>query len=291
MSEQIIRPEMVAACFQKRAANSHKGTYGRLLSVCGSVGMAGAAGLAGLAALRSGVGLLTAAVPKSIYPILGGRLLEALFLPLPETPQGQLSRAAVPPLLKAVAGATAVVIGCGLGRSEESDEVAKALVSAAACPMVLDADGLNAMGVHIDIVKTVGTPLVLTPHPGEMARLTGRETKEVEADRSGFACRLADRTGAVVVLKGYHTLVAAPGEEPLVNETGTPGMATGGSGDVLAGLIGSFLAQEMAPKQAAMCGVYLHGLAGERAAENRSQHGLLPSDMIEELSRLFSIYE
>lgn len=283
----IIDRDMVSACFPPREADSHKGTYGHVLAVCGSVGMAGAALLAAKAALRCGAGLVTAALPRTIYPIVGGALAEALCLPLPETAAGTLALRARGPLRQALTGADALLLGCGLGRGEETGAVVADLLAQADCPIVLDADGINHAAGHIDIQKTVHAPLVMTPHPGEMARLLGLSIPEVQADRAGLARRYAEEQSVVLVLKGHHTLIAAPGEPLLLNLGGNPGMATGGSGDVLAGMIAAFLAQGMAPYQAAMCGVYLHAAAGDAAAARLSQHAMLPSDMIGELGGLF----
>ncbi len=290
-SEQTLIDEgMVRACFPPREADSHKGTYGRLLLVCGSYGMAGAAMMATEAALRCGVGLAALALPRSVYPIAAARLCEPIFVPLPETEKGQLSPTARPVLRREAEKSDALLIGCGLGGGEEVRDVVADLLTHASCPVILDADGINAFAGHIDKLKTA-CPLILTPHPGEMARLMGVTTAEIQNDRMTFARRLAADTGAVVVLKGHRTLVAAPGREPLVNVTGNPGMSTGGSGDVLAGMIASFAAQGMTPEQAAMCGVYLHGSAGDAAAARLSQHAMLPTDMIRELGGLFSNLE
>ena len=289
--QTVIRDEQVRRCFPRRAADSHKGTYGQVLAVCGSYGMAGAAGLAARGALRCGAGLVTLAVPQSIYPILASTLLEAVFLPLPETPAGQLGLVSLQWLRERLPRATSLLIGPGMGQNGEMGELVFRLLEAAACPAVVDADGLNAVAPHIDRLKTVHAPLVLTPHPGEMASLMGCTVEEVQRRRVATAREAAARTGAVVVLKGHGTVVAAPGRETLLNPTGTPGMATGGSGDVLAGMVASFLAQGMPPEDAAMCGVYLHGLAGERAAAKLSQHGMLPTDLLAELPGLFLDYE
>lgn len=291
-SEQtIIDWDMVASCFPPRAADSHKGTYGTVLSLCGSYGMAGAAILAARAALRCGAGLVNAALPRSIYPIAAGALPEAVFLPLPETENGQVSLDALPPLRARLEKADAFLIGCGLGADRETASVTAELLGAADCPIVLDADGINCAAQHIDIRKTIHAPLVLTPHPGEMARLLGCSIPEVQENRLEAARRFAEETGTVVVLKGHRTVIAAPGQSLLVNTTGNPGMATGGSGDVLAGMIASFLAQGMEPFRAAMCAVHLHGLAGDRAAARLSQHAMLPSDLLDELGGLFSNLE
>lgn len=284
--EHGIRMEDVRALFAPRKADSHKGTYGHLLTVCGSVGMAGAAILSAKAALRSGVGLLTVALPRSIYPIVAAAVPEAVFLPLDETKDGVLARTALKPLLSAVHGKDALLIGCGLGKGESVELLVCELIQNAQCPVVLDADGLNAVSLHIDVLKTAKTPLVLTPHPGEMARLCKTSVAAMQTDRTTIAWRFAEEYGVTLALKGHRTVVA-DGITLRVNGTGNPGMATGGSGDVLAGMIASLSAQGMRPFDATMSGVFLHGKAGDQAAKKMSQHAMLPSDIIEELSGLF----
>ena len=287
----LIGESFVRACLPVRPADSHKGTFGRVLAVCGHDGMAGAAMLSGEAALRCGAGLLMVALPRCIYAIVASRLPEAVFLPLPETADGMLSKAAWPKLKEELPRTTALLIGCGLGRSPESDAMVLALLRAATCPTVLDADGLNAAAAHIHTVKTSGQPLCLTPHVGEASRLLGWTTEEIAADRIGAARELSKQWDAVVVLKGHRTVVAAPDRPTLINPTGCSGMATGGSGDLLAGMIVSLAAQGLSLYEAALTAVYLHGLAGERASARLSEHGMLPSDMLPEIARLFSEYE
>lgn len=286
-----ITPEMVAARFAPRPLDSHKGTYGRLLTVCGSYGMAGAALLCARGALRSGVGLLTAAVPERVYPLLAAAVPEAVFLPLPQSDAGTLAVEAAPSVMAAVPGATAVVVGPGLGTGTAQSHLVRRICRESTRPVVLDADGINSLDPHILREETVSAPLILTPHPGEMARLLGRTVDWVQQNRYEIARHFADECGVTLVLKGHHTLVSAPGRPVLENPTGNPGMATGGSGDVLAGIIGSLAAQGMDPYYAAMCGVYLHGAAGDRAAERLSQRSMLPTDLIEELPGLFLQFE
>ena len=288
---QTVTAEMVAARFRPRPLDSHKGTFGRLLAVCGSYGMAGAAQLCVRGALRSGVGLVTAAVPRSVYPLLAGSLPEAVFLSLPETDMGAVSIAAGEPLRQAVSGATAVVVGCGLGTGEAQTELVRQICRYSTRPVVLDADGINSITPHILVEETVSAPLILTPHPGEMARLLDLSVDTVQRHRWEIARRFADEYGVILVLKGHRTLISAPGRPVLENTTGNPGMATGGSGDVLAGVIGSLAAQGMDPYYAAVCGVYIHGAAGDRAAERLSCHSMLPTDLIEELPNLFLQFE
>ena len=277
-----ISEEDVQNVLTPRAAESHKGCYGRLLAVCGSYGMAGAAMLAGEAALRCGVGLLTISLPPSIYPIVAAALPEAVYIPWDDTignrPQDALKKA------------SAVLIGCGCGISQTTTHVA-AILERANCPVVLDADGINCAALHIDIRATQKRPVIVTPHPAEMARLLGCTTEQVQADRVGAATAFCEKSGAITVLKGYHTLIAAPGERVHINPTGNPGMATGGSGDVLAGMIASLAAQGIPPLEAAKCGVFLHGAAGDAAAAKLSQRSMLPRDIIEQLPSLLARFD
>lgn len=283
---QILSKADVAACLPPRPADSHKGTYGHLLAICGSVGMAGAAILSARAALRSGVGLLTVALPKSIYPIAAGAVPEALFLPLSENDAGRLSQTALPALRKALDGKTAVLVGCGLGVDEDTQVLVCELLQSVRCPLVLDADGLNIAARHIHILETAKAPLLLTPHPAEMARLCGQTVQSVQSDRVDVAKNFAVQHGVNLALKGHHTVVT-DGTYCAINPTGNAGMATGGSGDVLAGMVASFAAQGMQPSDALRCGVYLHGAAGDAAAATCSQRAMLPSDMIENLKGVF----
>lgn len=286
LDTDVLKDEDIKPLFTPRDPYSHKGTYGHLLAVCGSFGMAGAAILSARAALRSGVGLVTVALPRSIYPIVAGAVPEAVFLPLPETEDGVLARSALRPLLSALKDKDALLIGCGLGKGESVEMLVCELLSRAPCPVLLDADGINAVAKHIDVLKTVEAPLVLTPHPGEMARLCASNIAFVEADRAGVATDFAARYGVVLALKGHRTVVT-DGTTVKINATGNAGMATGGSGDVLAGMIASFMAQGMRSSDAVKSGVYLHGKAGDTAAKRLSQHALLPSDMVEALGGLF----
>ena len=283
----MITEEFVRACFAPRPADSHKGTYGRVLTVCGSYGMAGAAMLCTRGALRAGAGLVTAAVPQSVYPLIAAAVPEAVFAPMPQTEDGQLSEEAEEPLVTRAAQADAVVMGCGLGDSPAIGPLVTAVWRACRGTLVLDADGINAIEPHMLIEETVSASRILTPHPGEMARLLDISVGEVQRYREELARRFADDYGVTLVLKGHGTLIAAPGRPLLCNPTGNPGMATGGSGDVLAGIIGALAAQGLDPFYAAACGVYLHGAAGDAAAARLSQHAMLPTDLLEELGGRF----
>lgn len=278
-------PKRVADCFQKRAADSHKGTYGTLLTVCGSYGMAGAAILCAKAAYRSGVGICACATPKRIYPIVASAVPEAVFLPL-DTDENGLSLSNLTDIRRFQKRASAMVIGCGLGMGESTVQAVHTLFQQATVPLVVDADGINALSLHIPVRETEA-PLILTPHPAEMARLLGCSVEEVQRDRDRAAVQAATDLGAVVVLKGHRTVIADEHGVLWHNESGNAGMATAGSGDVLAGMIGGLLAQGFSPRDAAVCGVYLHGAAGDLAAERLSQQSLMASDLIEGLPPLF----
>ena len=266
---------------------SHKGDYGRVLLVCGSVGFIGAAALAARAALRTGAGLITVATPRQVWPIVAAKLDEPLVMPMADDEAGRLSLQAAPALTQLLAKADACLIGPGLGRSEALDALVAALVGEARCPVVLDADGINAMAGHIDRLREAACPLILTPHDGEFLRLSpGAALPPADFDaRADRAMALARQLSAVVLLKGYRTAIT-DGTRLYRNETGNPGMATGGSGDVLAGMLVSLLGQGLAPLEAAAAAAWLHGAAGDRCAAERGEYGMTPSDLIDAASRL-----
>ena len=278
--------EILCSMLKPREADSNKGDYGRLLCVCGSEGMAGAAAMSIEAALRCGTGIVEAALPKSIYPIVASRLAEpvfTLFHPLPDVSASSEDGKALSQALKR---ASAVLIGCGVGKSSAARSEVEQVLRESAAPVVLDADGINLLAEHIDILRECKAPLILTPHPGEMARLLGTTPREVQSCREETARRFAEEYRVVLVLKGAGTLVAAPDGRLYRNTTGNPGMAKGGSGDVLAGMIASFAAQGIELWRAAAGAVYLHGLAGDRCAAKYSQTAMLPTDLIGMLPEL-----
>ena len=279
-----IRPETVRALLPRRPVDAHKGSCGTVLSVCGSYGMAGAACFAAAAALRCGAGMVRAALPGSIYPIFSALLPEAVCLPDLSDRQ----------LCEQVPAADSMVIGCGLGTADVTAARLRGVLAAARqteTPVVLDADGINLAAAHTDIAEQLGPHCVLTPHPGEAARLLHCTPADIALDRRGTVDRLVRLTGAVVVLKGHDSLVAAPDGTCLCNPTGNPGMATAGMGDVLAGMIASLAAQGLTPRDAAVCGTYLHGLAGDEAAAAVSQRALLPRDLLRQLTKIFLAWE
>ena len=283
----VLEAVQIRQLLPVRPRFSHKGDFGRVLLVCGSVGFTGAAALAARAALRTGAGLITVATPRQVWPIVAAKLDEPMVMPMAEDKAGRLSLQAAPALAQLLAKADACLIGPGLGRSEELDALVAALVGEARCPVVLDADGINAMAGHIDRLREAACPLILTPHDGEFLRLSPSAALppadfDTRADR---AMMLARQLGAVVLLKGYRTAIT-DGKRLYRNETGNPGMATGGSGDVLAGMLVSLLGQGLAPLEAAAAAAWLHGAAGDRCAAERGEYGMTPSDLIDAASRL-----
>lgn len=271
---------------KKRSA--HKGTNGTLLSICGSYGMAGAAAISSEAALRSGIGLLKAAVPKSVYPIIATKLSEPVFISLAESEDGIIDIDEYGKLIELInKGCDAALIGCGIGRNNNIKSLVALLADGAKKPLVIDADGINALTANINVLKRSEAPIILTPHPGEMARLLGTDIQTVQSDRYNIAKKFASTYGVTLILKGANTLVATPSGRVYVNLTGNNGMGKGGSGDMLAGMAAAFLANGADCETAAVAAVYYHGLAGDRCAEKYSCRAMLPSDMIAELKNIF----
>jgi NAD(P)H-hydrate epimerase len=268
-----------------RPADSHKGTYGHLLVVAGSRGKSGAAVLVARGALRSGVGLVTVGTPSSAQPLVAAQQAEIMTIPLPER-GGELSGRAAAPALRHLASRDALAIGPGLGTGAETRSAIRRIVARRSCPVVVDADGLNAFpptarrGTDL---RAGAAAMVITPHPAEAARLLRTTTATVQEDRLASARRLSRETSAVVVLKGHRTVVASPDGSTAVNSTGNPGMATGGTGDVLTGVVGALLARGLPPFDAARLASYVHGDAGDRAAAERGTDGMIAQDLLDQL--------
>lgn len=269
--------------FTRRRRSSHKGDYGHVLVVAGSREHTGAAVLCARSALRSGAGLVTALAPERLQGAIAGDTPELMVWPGRESKEGALSRENLSLLLERLDRFNAVVVGPGLTVCDDTMDLVKGLLAHVRVPMVLDADAINLYAGQSATFRDAAGPLVLTPHAGELARLMKSTREEIQRDRSGAVRKAAEATGAVVVLKGAGTLVSEPGKPVCVNMNGNPGMATAGSGDVLAGVIGGLLAQGFAPGNAARTGVYVHGRAGDYGAWRRCQAGLLAGDIIEEL--------
>lgn len=266
-----------------RKPSSHKGEFGHLFLLAGSTGLTGAAYLASQSALKVGTGLVTLGVPRSLNPIFEIKLTEVMSLPLPETGQGSLSSEALEEIKQFAKGCEALVLGPGLSRNASTQELVREILVNFNISVVLDADGLNALAGHIDLIEKYAAPMVLTPHPGEMSRLTGVSITEIQRDRIKAATDFAEKIGKVVVLKGAGTVIADPGGECWVNTSGNPGMASGGTGDVLTGIIGGFMAGKMNPLEAAKLGVFLHGLAADLSAEKKEEVSLIAQDIVDNL--------
>ena len=286
MTPQPITPAAVWQALTPRPTQSHKGTFGRVLIAAGSARYRGAAALCCEGALRAGAGIVTLASVEPVLALTLARTPECTLQPCTPDEEGGISVENLAALRQTLAACTALVLGPGLGGA--AGALGAGLLEAARCPVVLDADGLNAAAGGAFSLKTGGGPLILTPHPGEMARLCGLTPAQVNADRPALAARMAREWGCILVLKGHATLVAVPDGVLWANTTGNPGLARGGSGDVLAGMIGGLCAAGLPPLEAAKCGVWLHGAAADRAAARLGQWGMLPSDLPAALGELFA---
>lgn len=297
----VITPKDIAPLIGPRPRDSNKGMYGHALVVGGSLGKAGAAAMAGFSALRSGAGLVTVATPNSVLPTVAGFHPELMTEPLEETGDGTISIHSLLLLEQLARNKTVLAIGPGISRNEETAEIVRKMVVERDAPIVLDADGLNAFEGRAkdlnrkvrqasanDPMRTELPVLVLTPHPGEMSRLTGLSTKEIQRDRINIARKFAHEHAVILVLKGDRTIVAGPDGEAWVNTTGNPGMATGGTGDILTGMVAGMLAQTPnRPFEAVIAAVYLHGLAGDIACESMGERSLVATDLVRALPVAF----
>ncbi|MEG6520460.1 NAD(P)H-hydrate dehydratase [Desulfotomaculum sp. 1211_IL3151] len=291
ISRQLLTRQLISQWFKPRKQDSHKGSYGHVFIVAGSRNMSGAARMTARGALRSGAGLVTLGVPKSIQPLVAATLDEAMTSGLPETEAGTLAVTAVEPVLEACAAANVLALGPGLSTHPETVEFVRNLLTRLTIPVVLDADALNALAGDTAVLEGLQVPVIMTPHPGEMARLVGLTSPEVQERRLELASAAGKKWQSVVLLKGAKTIIASPAGEIGINPTGNPGMSTGGSGDVLTGLITGLLAQGFTPFQAAAAGAYLHGSAGDLAAQELSQASTLAGDIVNYLSAAFKEIE
>lgn len=285
---QILTETQIWQALAVRPAQSHKGSYGRALAVAGSTRYRGAAALATEGLLRGGAGLVTLATVEAAAAAVLPRLPEAMILPCRTDEAGGIHSRELPRLLDALHGCSALLMGPGLGNTHSTAALVAGLVPAARCPVVLDADALNTAAEMDALPRPEQGTLILTPHPREMARLCGCSAAEVQAHREEAACGYAQAHQCVLVLKGHHTLIAGPDGCCVENLTGNPGLARGGSGDVLAGLIAAFAAQGIPAFWAAAAAVYLHGAAADACAARLGQYGMLPHDLFEDLGRIFA---
>ncbi len=287
---EAVTAHAIARLLMPRPLEAHKGSYGHVLVIGGSAGKTGAAAMAGMGALRAGAGLTTVATASTALPIVAGFIPELMTEPLPETEAGSIAPSALDygRLDSIVSGKTVLALGPGISRHPQTVQFVRAVVERYSLPLVIDADGLNAFEGCTEKLDGRQHPLVLTPHPGEMARLTGLSTKQVQQDRVGVARRFAREHHCVVVLKGHRTLIAQPDGAVWVNTTGNPGMAKGGTGDVLTGMIAGLIAQHPNDLvRAVAAGVFLHGVAGDIACEIMGERSLLATDMLSCMSQAF----
>jgi NAD(P)H-hydrate epimerase len=280
---QAITVGLVRSLVPPRPKDSHKGTCGYLLAIAGSVGLTGAACLTCEAALRAGVGMVTLGVPRSLNLAMESRLTETMTRPLPETPAQSLSLQAFDEIVAMSRGMHALAIGPGLSNNPETQQLVCRLASEIDLPMVIDADGLNALAGHTEILSKRAGPTIISPHPGEMARLTGLSVETIQGGRERVALDHASKWRVELILKGAPSLIAVADGALYENTTGNPGMATAGSGDVLTGILAALLCQGMKAGDAALVGTYLHGLAGDIAVERFTTRGMVAGDMVTSL--------
>lgn len=274
-----------------RAPETHKGDVGHVLVLAGSEGLTGAAALCSLGALRAGAGLVTLGIPKSLNDIMEVKLTEVMTTPLPETKARSLSLQALPEILDLIERVDVVALGPGLSQQPETKRLVQQLLPRVTKPLVVDADGLNAVAEEPKVLSRLTLPIVVTPHPGEMGRLIRLSAQDVQRDRERIAKEFATKYKVIVVLKGHRTVVANVDGELHINDTGNPGMATGGCGDVLTGAIAGLLGQGLSLFDAARLGVYLHGLAGDMAAEEIGEVGLIASDLLDRIPEALEQYQ
>jgi NAD(P)H-hydrate epimerase len=278
---RMIEPDAFNDLIYEGKDDIHKGTRGHLLVLAGSTGKTGAATLTALGALRAGAGLVTLGIPGSLNNVLETKVTEGMTEPLPETADGSLSLEARASILTLLEGKTALAIGPGLSTNPETSALVRGIISECGLPVVIDADGLNALAEEGSVLKKLDEKMILTPHPGEMGRLTGLSSKEIQVDRVGVAARFAEKYGCFLVLKGARTLLAEPTGMIYLNPTGNPSLSSGGSGDVLTGLIGGLLARGWPVSKAAIAGIYIHGLAADFLAEDMGKAGVLAGELLD----------
>jgi hydroxyethylthiazole kinase-like uncharacterized protein yjeF len=282
----LVEPDDFSDLFRADKPDLHKGNRGHLLVLAGSTGKTGAATMTAVGALRAGAGLVTLGVPRSLNAILENKLTEAMTTPLPETDDGSLSLAAEEAIRRLMEGKTALALGPGLSTNAETTALVRRIVDSCPLTMVIDADGLNALAGHLEVLAAVGEKTILTPHPGEMARLLDMTTGQIQADRIGTAEKFVQEQGCFLILKGARSLVAEPGGRVFVNPTGNPLLSSGGTGDVLTGLVAGFAARGWPLAKAALSGTYIHGLAADFLGENMGQFGMLAGELLDAVPTL-----
>jgi hydroxyethylthiazole kinase-like uncharacterized protein yjeF len=288
---ELVGENTLAPFFRKRKKDSHKGTYGHLLAIAGSLGKTGAAVMSGRAALKTGAGLVTVATPRTALPSIARSMMELMTEPLAETEEGTISAEALARAVELRKGKDALLLGPGISTNPSTVRFVSGLLARVKGPLVIDADGLNILALKPELLLDLPKPAVLTPHPGEFARLCGLSPKDIFAGKLELAPAFAAKHGVFLVLKGYRTLVASPDGRVFVNPTGNPGMATGGTGDVLSGMIASMIIQEKDVLGSVIAAVYLHGLSGDIASSRTGERALVAGDLIRYLPRAFQCLE
>ncbi|MBU0995776.1 MAG: NAD(P)H-hydrate dehydratase [Proteobacteria bacterium] len=291
----LITDQLVRKTFPVRAPETHKGHTGHLLIIAGSPGKTGAAALTSMAALRTGAGLVTLGCPKNLNPVLESLITEGMTYPLPETKNGNLSELSFDAILNLMADKKCIAIGPGIGTDPSTKKLVRKLVEESRITMVIDADGLNCLSGHVDILKTASIPVIMTPHPGEMARLMGTDVNTIQKNRIAIAREFASTYHVYLVLKGAKTIIAHPDGRVWINQTGNPGMASAGMGDVLTGMIAGLVAQGLSPEDAAVSAVYLHGKTSDTLSEEIGPVGYLASDIVktipEQIRRMLALHD
>ena len=283
LSLNLITEELVKKMFSPRKKDTHKGDYGKIFILAGSAGFTGAAYLCSQSAIRTGAGLVTLGIPASLNDILEVKLTEVMTKPLPETKERTLSLEAEEEILKFMEKSDILAIGPGISQNPETKELIRKIILKSKIPMVIDADGINAIAGSVDILKEIKVPLILTPHPGELSRLINKNIEEIKTNPINIARNFVQEYNAVLVLKLARTVIGEPSGQIYLNTTGNPGMASGGVGDVLTGIIAALLGQNFSPIDSAIAGVYLHGYAGDLAKEKKGEFSLIATDIIEEI--------
>ncbi len=288
---RTITFDMVKSKLPERLPEANKGTFGKLLCICGSKNMPGAAFFSAAAAIKCGVGLVEALIPKSIYESTSKKISEAIFYVVPEDKNGFITYKFLGDILKESKKCTAVLVGCGLGWNQSTKNITYELIRNLNIPLIIDADGINVVSENIDILKEAKTEIILTPHPKEMSRLTSKDVETIAANKAKYAREFSEKYEITTVLKGNKTAIADKNGNVFINTTGNSGMAKGGSGDVLSGMISSFLAQRLSPIDAAVCAVFLHGMSGDECKKKFSSVSMTPTDLINELPNVFLQFE
>lgn len=286
----LLGPSDMRRILKPRKLDAHKSSHGHLLVLAGSPGMTGAAYMSGMAAMRTGAGLVTIGVPQSLHDIMEVKTTEVMTVGLRETTGRRLGVSSFEEIKRAISGKSALVIGPGAGTSEELMKLIGLILQDIHIPIVIDADGLNSFGTKIASLKGIKSEVVLTPHPGEMSRLLNTDIPSIQADRVGAAQKLVEMTGAVVVLKGACTVIACPDGQVYLNPTGNPGLATAGTGDILSGMLGAFLAQGYKACEASAAAVYIHGLCADEAKKKTGEIGMIATDLLEHIPGLVNSF-